>query len=219
MKPMLNVYDLPRLVEPEALAGGTAVVIDVLRSTTTIAYALAAGAKEVIACREVSDALALAAHLPAEQAILGGERHGVRIDGFALGNSPEEYTPERVRGKTVLLTTTNGTRAMDHARLAEEVWVAALVNASAMVKRLLGREHVHILCAGTDGRPSEDDILMAGLLVERLQDRTGTAYHQNTGATEAREFWSKSFGLPAAAAPPSPERVVEELRKTAGRGT
>ena len=110
MKPTLNVYALPRYVEPGKLAGGTAVVIDVLRSTTTIVHALAAGADAVIACQEVADALALAGRFPAGQAVLGGEREGVRIKGFRLGNSPDEYTPDEVGGKTVLLTTTNGTR-------------------------------------------------------------------------------------------------------------
>jgi 2-phosphosulfolactate phosphatase len=218
MKPTLNVYALPRFVEPEEMAGGTVVVIDVLRSTTTIVHALNAGAKEVIACREVADALALAGQFPADQVVLGGERDGVRIDGFQLGNSPEEYTWDQVGGKTVLLTTTNGTRAMSHAGQADEIFIAALVNASAVVRRLHGREHVHILCAGTDGKISEDDVLLAGLLVDRLQRQGGMVYQQNGQAITARETWLSAFALPQAigAEPLAPERLAEKLRTTLG---
>ena len=218
MKPTLNVYALPRFVEPEEMTGGTAVVIDVLRSATTIVHALDAGAKEVIACLEVADALALAEQFPADQVVLGGERDGRPIDGFQLGNSPDEYTWDLVGGKTVLLTTTNGTRAMVHAWQADDVLVAALVNASAVVRRLIDREHVHILCAGTDGKISEDDVLLAGLLVDRLQRQGGMVYQQNGQAITAREMWLNSFALPQAvgAEPLAPERLAERLRKTLG---
>jgi 2-phosphosulfolactate phosphatase len=218
MKPTLNVYALPRFVEPEQMAGETVVVIDVLRSSTTIVHALDAGADEVIPCLEVSDALALAEQFPADEVVLGGERDGVLIEGFQLGNSPDEYTPDQVGGKTVILTTTNGTRAMVHARQADEIFVAALVNASAIVRRLLDREHVHILCSGTDGKISEDDVLLAGLLVERLQRQGGMVYQQNAQAITAREYWLGAFALPQAlgAEPLSPERLAAELRKTLG---
>lgn len=218
MKPTLNVYALPRFVEPQEMAGGTVVVIDVLRSTTTIVHALEAGAAEVIPCVEVSEARAVAEHYPAEDVMLGGERHGVRIDGFDLGNSPEEYAPETVGGKTVVLTTTNGTCAMIHARQADEILIAAFVNASAVVGRLLDRERVHILCAGTDGQISEDDVLLAGLLVERLQKRSGLVYQHNGQALTARETWLRAFALPQAlgAEPLAPEQLADELRKSLG---
>ncbi len=198
MKPILNVYVLPKFVEPEELAGGTAVVIDVLRATTTTAYALAAGAREVIPCLEISDALALAEQFPADKIVLGGERQGVAIAGFQLGNSPEEYSPDQVGGKTVLLTTTNGTRAMIHARQADEVLVAAFVNAAAIVAKLLDRENIHILCAGTDRHISEDDVFLAGMLVDRLQRQAGMVYQQNAQAITAREAWLGVFALPQA---------------------
>ena len=218
MKPTLNVYALPRLVDPEELAGGTAVVIDVLRAATTIAYALAAGAAQVIPCREISEALALAERFPADEIVLGGEREGLPIDGFQLGNSPEEYSPDRVAGKTVIFTTTNGTRAMAHARAADEVLVAAFVDASAVVARLLDREKISILCAGTDGHISEDDVLLAGMLVDRLQRQGGMAYQQNGQAITAREFWLNSFALPQAlgAEPLEPDLLADRLRKSLG---
>ena len=87
-------------------------MIDVLRSTTTIVHALAAGAREVIPCAQVEEARQIARQFPADQVVLGGERGGLAVKGFDLGNSPEDYTADRVRGKTLVITTTNGTRAM-----------------------------------------------------------------------------------------------------------
>jgi len=218
MKPTLNVYALPKLVEPEELAGAAAVVIDVLRASTTIIYALEAGAKEVVPCLQVSDALAAAEQMPAGQFVLGGERGGLPIDGFHLGNSPEDYSPEQVRGKTVLFTTTNGTRAMLYARAAAEVLIAGFVNASAVVRALSHCEQIHILCAGTGGQISQDDVLLAGMLVERLQRQGGLTYQQNAQAITARELWLRSFALPKAlgAEPLGPEALAEQLRQSLG---
>ena len=218
MSPHLNVYALPKYAAPEELAGGTAVVIDVLRATTTIVYALEAGAKEVIPCREIAEALALAEKYPRGEILLGGERKGKRIADFDLGNSPEEYLSFDVEGKTILFTTTNGTQAMSHARGAKQIFLAAFVNVSAVAQKLFGREEVHLLCAGTDGELSEDDILLAGLIVERLQKLGGMVYELNAQAITAREFWLHRFAVPhtIGAEPIEPERLEKELRKSRG---
>ena len=144
--PRIDVHFLPQLIEPERLAGGVSLVIDVLRATTTITTALAAGAREVLPCLEVDEARAAAANLPAGQVVLGGERGGVRIEGFTFGNSPREYTPEAIAGKTLVFTTTNGTRCMWHAQAAEEVWLAAFVNLSAVVAACRDRADRHLMC-------------------------------------------------------------------------
>ncbi|HEX7448181.1 MAG TPA: 2-phosphosulfolactate phosphatase [Pirellulales bacterium] len=167
----LQAHFLPDLTTPEALAGGTVVVIDVLRASTVIVHALAAGAREVIPCLEIDDARQVAARLPKGQAILGGERGGLPIEGFDLGNSPGEYTAERVSGKTVVFTTTNGTRAMRQCRQARRVLIGALVNASAIVEAVAAEERVHLLCAGTRGEITREDVLVAGLLADRLLSR------------------------------------------------
>jgi len=200
------------------MAGGAVVVIDVLRATTTIVHALAAGARAVVPCLEIADARALAEKLLSDRILLGGEREGVPIEGFDLGNSPEEYCSERVDGKTILLTTTNGTRALIHARQADEILVGAFVNASAVARRLFDREHIHILCSGTDGKISEDDVLLAGMLVERIQRQGGMVYQQNSQAITAREIWMNSFATPQAlgAEPLDPDRLAAELRKSLG---
>src|SRR5947208_10202296 len=112
---------LPGLLEPPELRGGVAVVIDVLRATSTIVHALAAGAQALIPCCEIDEARRIAATFPPGTALLGGERRGVMIPGFDLGNSPGDYTAEVVGGKIVVFTTTNGTGALFRAREARRV--------------------------------------------------------------------------------------------------
>jgi 2-phosphosulfolactate phosphatase len=218
MKPTLNVYALPKFVAADELADGSAVVIDVLRATTTIAYALDAGVKEIIPCLAISEALSLARQFAPEEVVLGGERDGAAIDGFDLGNSPDEYTPDRVEGKTLIFTTTNGTHAISHAQTAKEVLLASFVNADAIVRRLYDREHVHILCAGTDGKVSQEDVLLAGMLVERLERECGIVYQENGQAITARETWLHAFSLPQALGGEvlDPDRVANQLRKCLG---
>jgi 2-phosphosulfolactate phosphatase len=166
----LCVYLLPKLTTPEELAGGGVVVIDVLRATTTIACALEAGARQVIPCLEVADAQKAEANLPLQSCVLGGEREGLRIPGFHLGNSPAEYTPESVGGKTLVFTTTNGTKAMQHCRLAELVLLGAFVNFLAVARELsIRREPIHLLCAGTGGEVTREDAALAGALVYLLR--------------------------------------------------
>jgi len=102
---------LPELIPPNRLVDGLAVVVDVLRATTTIIHALAAGCTAVRPCAEVEEARALAGEMRAGRVLLGGERGGVQLPGFDLGNSPREYTAKVCHGNTLVLTTSNGTRA------------------------------------------------------------------------------------------------------------
>jgi 2-phosphosulfolactate phosphatase len=216
----LHVYTLPEQVTLEGLAGGTVVVIDVLRASTTIVHALEAGAAEVIPCLEVEEAVARAAEFPEGRAILGGEREGLPIDGFALGNSPDEYTADRVEGRVVVFTTTNGTRAMSRCRLADRVLIGAFVNASAVYQRLLPAEKVHLLCAGSRGECSSDDALLAGLLVDRLLRKGGRACRLNRQAQVVREQWGAAFAVPfvVGAEPLEPDRLARALdQSVAGR--
>ena len=164
-----HCHELYQRLPPAAPAGGVAVVLDVLRASTTIATALAAGAAAVRPVATVADARSLAVRLgPA--AILGGERGGQRIDGFDLGNSPAEYTADRVAGRTVVITTTNGTAAMAACAAARELLVGGIVNRSAVAavaRRLAGAGgHVHLVCAGTDGLVSAEDVLAAGAILD-----------------------------------------------------
>ena len=151
-----------------ASSASVVVVIDVLRATTSIATAFANGCRKLIPTATVEEAVALKQdHFP--DALLAGERKGLIIPGFQLGNSPFEYVRNIVDSKTIIMTTTNGTRALGLARNAATVFTAAFVNAAAVCERLsdMGRDVV-FLCAGTEGNFSIEDVLCAGLLVSRF---------------------------------------------------
>jgi 2-phosphosulfolactate phosphatase len=174
MKPMaddrdVHVHLLPGLVPPGGLTGGLAVVVDVLRATTTIVHALAAGCTAVRPCAEVEEARELAGSMRAGRVLLGGERGGVSLAGFDLGNSPREYTPKVCRGNTLVLTTTNGTRAIIRAAEAERTLVAGFVNYSAICEQLrLDARPLHIICAGSERGIALEDTLLAGALIDFL---------------------------------------------------
>jgi len=185
----LHVHFLPELVDAGQLTGKTVVVIDVLRATTTIAYALAAGATSVFPCLEVDEARKLRAGF-GNDAVLGGERDGVKIEGFDFGNSPEEYTEATVGGKTLIFTTTNGTRAMKSAAGARRVFLAAFVNISAVCDRLAGEQCIEIVCAGTNRQITREDVLLAGAIAEQLI-RGADGPNLNDQATIAIESWSR----------------------------
>lgn len=168
MSRLLAVHLIPSLASPELFVEGSVAVFDVLRATTTIGYALAAGVQQVLPCVAVEEARALAATFPPGEALLGGERGGVKIEGFDLGNSPEEYTPRRCSGKHLVFTTTNGTRAMAAARTAQAVYLGALANVTAVAAALAQADRVHLLCAGTEGQISAEDVYAAGLVARQL---------------------------------------------------
>src|SRR5262249_2496210 len=163
MSRLISVHLLPALFEPADLRGGVAVVIDLLRATSTIVHALAADATSIIPCGEVDEARRLAAQPPAGPVLLGADRAGCKIPALDLGKSPAEYSRDVVAGKTLMFTTTNGTRALIRAKEARRVLIGALVNLGAVVD-LLAEESgsVHLLCAGTEGRITLEDVLCAG---------------------------------------------------------
>lgn len=187
---VLFVHNLPAQVDPAELTDSTVIVIDMLRASSTICYALAAGTKCVVPLLEIDEALQLAEQLGREFVVLGGERKGNIIDGFDLGNSPSEYTPQRVKGKMLLFTTTNGTRAMAHASEAAHVLVGAIVNRAAIAQAVRFARRVDLLCAGTDGAITGEDILAAGAIIERLiGDSPAEHWNLNAEATEALNQW------------------------------
>jgi 2-phosphosulfolactate phosphatase len=170
-------------------------VIDCIRATSTIAQALAAGYERVVCVGEIADAL----RERAPRVVLGGEREGVLIEGFDLGNSPGEY--EVPQGSTLVLTTTNGTRAiLLAADEAEIVLVGAMTCLEAVaraVARLAGDGDVAIRCAGVRGEIALDDVYVAGRLVERIDELAGPAYLTD-GARSARAI-SRAYADPLAA--------------------
>jgi 2-phosphosulfolactate phosphatase len=148
----------------ESAAAPTGVVIDVIRATSTICQALSAGYERVLCAAEVDDARALAS----PEVTLGGERLGVRIEGFDLGNSPREYLT--VRTPTLAMSTTNGTRAIvTAADRCERVLIASLLNLDAVIEAARDhRDDVAIFCAGVKGSFALDDSYVAGRIADRL---------------------------------------------------
>ena len=208
----LRAHLLPELTTPDDLSGRTVIVIDILRATTTIAHALAAGARRVIAFAELDAARELANSFPKGEALLGGERNGLPPEGFDLGNSPSDYTPERVGGKTIVFTTTNGTKAMIRCRRAQRVYLGAFVNLSVICRTLAAGDEVDLLCAGTNGQITREDVLFAGAVVEKLTGGDSAPHIElNDSARIARDAW-RSLG-PASA---DPQRLTEALLQSHG---
>jgi 2-phosphosulfolactate phosphatase len=188
--------EMPSTVEPEA-----AVVIDVLRATTTIAWALRNGAEAVQAFADLDDLKAAAEAWPAEQRLLLGERGGQKLEGFDLGNSPVAVTRDVVQGKRLFMSTTNGTRALDRAREVPLLLTAALPNRGAVASRLIDRRpaSLAIIGSGWEGSYSMEDSLAAGALIERLQQNGGaTVVIGNDEATAALALWKQYSSDPEA---------------------
>ena len=160
----------PASLDPECLRGGIAVVIDLIRASTTIVYALGHGAVAMIPCESLEDALLEKQRCAGRLA--GGERGGLKPRDFDLGNSPSEYTGDHVRGRIIAFTTTNGTRAMRRSALAHRLLVGSFANLNAVVEYVLAPQNcdraVHIVCAGVNDGPSHEDTLCAGAFVRAL---------------------------------------------------
>jgi 2-phosphosulfolactate phosphatase len=195
----------------EVLEAPSAVVVDVLRATSTIAQALASGYRRVYCCREVDDALALRERLG--EGLLGGERSAVQIEGFDLGASPREVLEPR--GQTLIYSTTNGTRAVLAAAAAcGEVLLGSLLNLNAVAGAV--REDCVIVCAGFQGRFALDDAYCAGRIVELLgaEDVTDAA---KASLVLARAFPSALDGLLARTY--GPPGLEEDIRFCAQENT
>jgi 2-phosphosulfolactate phosphatase len=154
------------------LCGRTALVVDVLRATSTAVAACLAGCRRIIPVADEAAARTAASEFARDEIILAGERGGDPIAGFDLGNSPLEATADRVRGRTIILTTTNGTASMRAASEALAAAAVALTNVSAGARWAVAEGHdVTVLCAGDNGALSLEDAVCAGLVVERMITR------------------------------------------------
>lgn len=195
MNSTVNVYFLPDLVPENALIGSTAVVIDILRATTTMTCGLAAGASRIIPCVGIDEAHRTRDRLAQESqpVLLGGERQGKPLPGFDLGNSPASYDPATVGDKTVVMTTTNGTRAMSMCREADEIVIGSFANFSRVVAHLQKMEVVSLVCSGTHRHVTSEDVLFAGAVAQALagnrMDQTGLEAGINDQARMAIAHW------------------------------
>jgi 2-phosphosulfolactate phosphatase len=168
----VDVAFTPGGLSPGEVQGRTVFVIDILRATTTMCAALSHGAKAIIPVGSTEEALRLAQTIGSTDVLLAGEKNCVRIPGFQLGNSPLEMTESNVRGKTLIVTTSNGTKAFLACQGAASVYPAAAVNLTAAAEKareaLESEQDIIIVCAGREGVFSLDDAYCAGRLVSAL---------------------------------------------------
>lgn len=165
----INVHLSPLQTDELYFTGKTTVVIDVLRATTTIVTALGNGAREIIPVNSIEFAMKVSGNAFGGLTLLGGERNTKKIEGFHLGNSPLEYTPEVVNGKSIILFTTNGSKAIVKAKFSEHLFICSFMNLNSVAKHLihLGKD-IEIVCAGRQGGFSLEDTICAGKLIAEV---------------------------------------------------
>lgn len=168
----ISVYFTPLGLTNQAITGKPVVVLDVLRATSSIVAALGNGARAVVPAATADEALKVAKNLESESVLLAGERGGHRVEGFALGNSPEEMTREAVSEKTLVMATTNGTGAITAAESARPVLIGAINNFTALVDvarvELDDCGELTILCAGRERMFALEDAYVAGRIAQCL---------------------------------------------------
>lgn len=185
---------LPESVAAKSAETDVAVVVDVLRATSVMTTAFGAGVKRIFTCCQVAEAVSLAEQIEntdqrKQRPLLCGERRCKPISGFDHGNSPSEYTPQRVRGQTLIMTTTNGTKAIESASSAKRLIAASFLNLPKVVETLRGSRWVHLVCSGTDGQITAEDVLLAGAII----DACTVEYQAKLDDDEsriARGFWA-----------------------------
>jgi 2-phosphosulfolactate phosphatase len=165
----IDIQLVPCPPKPDLLSDRTVIVIDVLRATSVIVHAMAQGAAEIIPVTTVEEAFRLAKRFPPGTTLLGGEKDTQKIEGFDLSNSPKEYVAEKVKGKRLILRTTNGTQAFRLVSSGGEVVIGSFFNITALVERCLalGRD-IFIFPSGDEGHFSLEDTVCGGMIIDRL---------------------------------------------------
>jgi 2-phosphosulfolactate phosphatase len=170
----LNVFLSPLIVDELYFKGKATVVIDVLRATSTIVTAINNGVKEIVPVASIEFAVKVSGGMFGGQTLLGGERNTKKIEGFALGNSPFEYTKEVIEGKSIVFYSTNGTKAIAKAKFSEQLFICSFLNITAIAKHLISlNTNLEIICAGRNNSLSLEDSVCAGMLVSKLQEHFG----------------------------------------------
>ncbi|MEX0994890.1 MAG: 2-phosphosulfolactate phosphatase [Balneolaceae bacterium] len=165
----LDVFFSVQTFQEDELRGKTVVITDVLRATSTMVTAIKNGAKGIIPVGDMGEASKIAQNVNSDNYLLCGEKNGLKIEGFDLGNSPLEYTRERIEGKTLIFNTTNGTKAVKKSMAAQEVYIAAFLNLDTVVEALRNSTRdIILICSGWQGRLSLEDLLLAGNIIYNL---------------------------------------------------
>ncbi len=179
---------------PDGFVPETAVVVDVLRATTTIAWALHNGAEAIETFADLDELQKSSSSWEPALRLLVGERGGQRLKGFDLGNSPVDVVPELVSGKRLFMSTTNGTRSLQAVRNASKLYTLSLPNRKAVAQRLLNDQtkQLCILGSGWEGAYSLEDSLAAGSLAAFLIENTTNSINVvNDELTAALTVWDR----------------------------
>jgi 2-phosphosulfolactate phosphatase len=181
----ISVFHTPELV-PDQVTADCAIAIDVLRATTTIATALANGAEAIQVFSDLAELTRASDAWDANKRLRAGERGGQKVEGFELGNSPLDCTPERMRDRRLFISTTNGTRALQKIQTAPIVLAAALINRETVVRYLLEAqpETIWIVGAGWEGAFALEDTVCAGAIAQQLADQLGCKVGEISGNDE-----------------------------------
>lgn len=165
----VEVLDCAQNAFGRDFSGKNVIVIDVLRATSVIITAFINGIKEVYTFMDIEECIAESKKI--KNVLLAGERKGLKIEGFDFGNSPLEFTKEKVHGKVMCMTTSNGTKAIKNVISADNIFIGAYLNISSIVNKILKlKKDLVILCSGTDNKFSLDDALCAGIILQKLQE-------------------------------------------------
>lgn len=168
---LIDVLVLPQFGNDREFVNKRIVVFDVLRATSTIVTALYNGATEVIPVQEPDEALNLVSSIGRKTCLLGGERKGIKIEGFNLGNSPLEYTKEQVDGKKIILCTTNGTKTIRLFQNAAEVLIGSYLNMERLVAYLIKNpQDTTLVCSGREGVLCLEDLACAGMIIRLVTE-------------------------------------------------
>jgi len=181
----LFVYHTPELTPTDTVAD-CAIAVDVLRATSTMVTALAAGAEAVQVFSDLDQLLAISASWDPEKRLRAGERGGAKVEGFDFGNSPLDCTPDRVKGRRLFISTTNGTRTIQRIQASPAVLAAALINRKAVADYLLAENPatVWIVGSGWEGSFALEDTVCAGAIADSLLSTLGGSLGDLAGNDE-----------------------------------
>jgi 2-phosphosulfolactate phosphatase len=188
----IDIQFLPTPPKTSSLSSKTVVVMDVLRATSVIVYAISQGALEIIPVETVEEAFEIMKSFSRGNTLLGGERGSKKIEGFDMGNSPREYTAEKVRGKRLILTTTNGTKAFHSVSGGGKVLAGSFFNIGAMAKCCLDlNQNILIYPSGDGGKFSLEDTICGGMLIDRIMKTAGESIILTDAASTAHILYRR----------------------------
>jgi 2-phosphosulfolactate phosphatase len=189
----IDIQLMPSSPKPYLLSDRIVVVIDVLRATSVMIHALSEGALEVIPVATVEEAFQMAKVFQRDAILLGGERESKKIEGFDLGNSPREYMAEKVKGRKLILTTTNGTKAFHLVSSGREIFAGSFFNIGAVSRRCLELDRdLLIFPSGDEGDFSLEDTICGGMLIDIIT-KTGQKPISLTDASYTAQTLYKRF--------------------------